>query len=55
LLAKLIEWITACWGCEPNGWFELACNVLSCTLRALIVIALMYAAYTWSADLVNAI
>ena len=47
VMKSLIEWLTACWYCETCTWFMLLVSVVSCVIRAAIVIAILYAIATW--------
>lgn len=39
-----VNWITACWACDICTWFQLVVSVVSCTIRTVITIAILYAA-----------
>lgn len=53
MVDKLITWITACWYCETCTWFMLLASVVSCIVRALITIAILYAVARFGVGVVN--
>jgi len=41
IIDRLVSWLTGCWYCQDCGWFGLAVNVVSCVLRAAIIVAIL--------------
>jgi len=42
-MKSLLEWLIGCWStCDECSWFRLLVNVISCLLRTIIIISLVY-------------
>lgn len=56
MLTKLISWLTDCWTpCDNPTGAQLVANVISCVLRAVIILAILYTVARLGDGALNAI